>query len=934
VPTEIELHMEYFAHIKEGENAARRGDEAAALAAFGRALKVAERLGSADVLAGCWSTIGTHHMRAKAYADAATAYGKALAPSRASGNRHGLAVCLRNLAEAERYDHRFADALAHASESLRIYSEIGNRPGAAAATRARARNLEELGRLGEALAAYTDARERYVDLAGSDEAIATCDHRIGVILNTTEGGAGARKYLLRALAAARKADQRGFALDVLNDIALSHAFEGDYATALRHLLDVLSEARKVPHADSALAACLNNLGRISLQQHDSANAVRYFTEAVEIARRLDHKARLVIPLANLGRSHEVAMQLDRALDVYAEALSVALGSSQLALTAFCYCSIGRTLSDAGRYDEALAALAEGTRVADGIGDKRQAAELRHNTAVAHLRRGEMDKALQAVGEACARARELAERDSLAAYLTTAGIALIAGGRQAEAGAALEEAVNLLEELRAATSADRQAQLRSFDSDVTTYHLFLEEVLLPGGDLDRAVETLERSKSRLLWDLAIDRQLAQARARGSAHAERLERLDTRRRSLEFLLGDRLPGKESTVRTWLSEREEILAEIDALTRRSADDADAAGNELVRSSDQLRGVLSPRTAVVEFFVGQQSVVALVWDQAEDFQLVRFAGCTPVRVKKWAAALRRSTGMYASEGAVEGARATMDEVLRDVYDCCIAEILRTLSENTDHVILVPHQELHALPFHAAFHVENGRRVYWLEEGRTVSYAPSSSLLRSCCRRARPPATHLVAIANPTRDLPAAEREVTRVAQLYSSATILGAGATAPATRSVMMSEVRGAHVVLCTGHGCTGTMTSAVLALSGESLSIRDQYIELDLPSCTLWDSDCCESALSETRGGDDWITLASAPLVAGARTVWSTLWVVNDEATAALKVAAYGAAVHERLPFSSALNAAQRAALAGEIEWFDVGERNRHPLFWAPFVSVGAP
>lgn len=924
--------MTYFALERAAEQAASRGDPKEALSLHHRALEVAVASGNTDLIAGCWSSIGTLHIRAKAYSEAVTAYEAALPHSRTSGNRHGLAVCLRNLAEAKRYCGKFAEALGHATEALSLYSAIGNREGIGAATRATARNLEELGEGAQALEAFRRALDLYEGLPGHAEAVATCHHRIGVLLCTIQGGTSARPYLEKALAAARAAQQAGFAVDVLNDLALSHAMDGDYQTALRLLLDVLGEARGLPDARDAVAVCLNNLGRISLQQYDNPSATRYFEEAISIGYTLVQRTRSIVPLENLARVHELAGRWGQALELHTQALDVARGASQTAFSAFCCCSVGRTLAGLGRYDEALSILAEGAALARRIGHDRQLSELLCNMAGVHLRRQDHGAAAEAAAEACRLAREHGERDTLQAFLTMLAEALIALGRRAEAKEALEEAVDLLDGLRATSAADRQAQLRAFDADVATHRLLIEHVLLPGGEIDRAFTVLERAKSRLLWDLLADRHLKQARRRGSGAAARIDQLTQRRRALEFLLGDRVPGQEAAAQQWLSEYEEIGKALREIGRPEADAG--LSEQPVRFPQDIRAVLPARTALVEFFVGRSSVAAFLVGHHGECRLVPLPDCTPAQAKGWADELGRAAAGHAARDYWERLMAALDQVLPEVYDCCVREVVGRLSGDTDHVFVVPHQEFHHVPFHAAFHMVGERRVHWLEEGRTISFAPSSSLLRSCLRRERPAPARLLAVANPTRDLPATEGEVARVAELYPHTILLGAGGTASATRSEVIAEARGVHVVLCTGHGRRGDMDAAALMLADGELTIRDQYVELELPVCTLWDSDCCESGLPEIRGADDWITLSSAPLVAGAKTVWSTLWPVADAATAALKIAAYRAMVLERASPARALNKAQLAALAGRIDWFADSERKRHPVFWAPFISVGAP
>ena len=126
---------------------------------------------------------------------------------------------------------------------------------------------------------------------------------------------------------------------------------------------------------------------------------------------------------------------------------------------------------------------------------------------------------------------------------------------------------------------------------------------------------------------------------------------------------------------------------------------------------------------------------------------------------------------------------------------------------------------------------------------------------------------------------------------------------------------------------------------MSITEQFGRLDLPVCSIWDYDTCETGLPKTDTSDEWITLASAPLAAGAATVWSSLWAVDDFATAELKQLAYRNLLEKRVSRVRALNDAQRTILAGDLRTLTpsgalrMKEKYRHPFYWAGFISSGA-
>jgi CHAT domain-containing protein len=290
------------------------------------------------------------------------------------------------------------------------------------------------------------------------------------------------------------------------------------------------------------------------------------------------------------------------------------------------------------------------------------------------------------------------------------------------------------------------------------------------------------------------------------------------------------------------------------------------------------------------------------------------------------------------------MDEVLSELYMVVFEPIRQTLSSNIRKLIFIPHLWLHYFPFHAMHHEVQGFRRYLIDEYDEVSYAPNLSILIECRKRKRDQLMRFVAIENPTDDLPESEVEVAQVLTLFNDHTLIGPKHPIAASADAIVRETHDANIVLCTGHAVGGDPDSAHLVLSnGERFQLLDQLVRLDLPLCALWDADTCESAFPTVAFADNWLTLAAAPLYAGARTVWSTMWVIDDTAARVLKQMAYENLLHGRMNKVLALNEAQRQFIKTCRESTSVtsplGRRAsifaelEHPFYWASYMAAGA-
>jgi CHAT domain len=89
------------------------------------------------------------------------------------------------------------------------------------------------------------------------------------------------------------------------------------------------------------------------------------------------------------------------------------------------------------------------------------------------------------------------------------------------------------------------------------------------------------------------------------------------------------------------------------------------------------------------------------------------------------------------------------------------------------------------------------------------------------------------------------------------------------------------------------------------------------------CCQTAIGYAHP-DSILGLANAFLVAGACTVGSTLWNVDDDATATLMSSFYRG-IKEGVDASAAMSAAQQQ-LRSMAPW-------SHPVYWAPFRISGS-
>ncbi|GAA4919211.1 CHAT domain-containing protein [Streptomyces coeruleoprunus] len=245
-----------------------------------------------------------------------------------------------------------------------------------------------------------------------------------------------------------------------------------------------------------------------------------------------------------------------------------------------------------------------------------------------------------------------------------------------------------------------------------------------------------------------------------------------------------------------------------------------------------------------------------------------------------------------------------RTVMEPLLKEIPRGFG-TVPSVVLVPMAELGMVPWHAArLRGRRGRHRYACEEAR-ISYLPSARLLCEVAgRRATPGPGEALVVGNPTRDLPHAGEEAEAVHRTFHpGGLLLGPGDATPAAVTGWLARQRGGLLHLaCHGEVQQGERHSAYLALAGGRLAAEEltegaaRYEGLGLVVLAA-----CRTNVSG-RGYDEAYSLATAFLVAGARSVVGSLWPVPDEATSLLMYMTHHYLSREGLQPGQALRAAQ--------------------------------
>jgi CHAT domain-containing protein len=426
---------------------------------------------------------------------------------------------------------------------------------------------------------------------------------------------------------------------------------------------------------------------------------------------------------------------------------------------------------------------------------------------------------------------------------------------------------------------------------------LVQACINAGQLEKAIETVERSRSKRLVDLMASNDLYQSGEIPPEVKELLQqfddlqqRIDQERSSFDsgndrFLMG---VGTSTLDRAAFQAYNEVIASLEAEKQQIWEqlrrlDPVLAGEIQVTAPDfsaMQKLIDQPTTAILSFYTTSNDTHIFVLRQNR-ITLHTCTGQGPETLQSWI--FQNWLKPYIEDGNAWKSQISvfLSELAQrlQIYDL-ISQHLGDITE----LILVPHLALHQIPL-AALPIENGQ---YLADKFLIRYTPSCQVLEFCKERGevRDKLTYGT-VEDATEDLPFASFEGEQIAQLYNipeSDRLKGRRQCTKSNYRQLASRVQ----VLHSSHHAQSRLDEpleSVLKLADETITLGELLTPgwrlLNL--CDVFLS-CCETGLGLPEITDDILTLSTGFLCAGARSVVSTLWAVDDLATAIFSIFYY--------------------------------------------------
>jgi CHAT domain-containing protein len=486
-----------------------------------------------------------------------------------------------------------------------------------------------------------------------------------------------------------------------------------------------------------------------------------------------------------------------------------------------------------------------------------------------------------------------------------------------------------------------------------------EVCLELDNITEAIEYAERSKTRNLVELILDRDLKTIFP--SEVVTQLEQLQDEIASGQYQLQN---GKAENPTALVQHLRQLRQQRSDLQNRHL--PIGYGFNL----DQFRATLDEHTTVVEWYITNTSFETFIITR-DSLQRLEVSNAAEQMdaVVDWVNEYRKA--YYQTKDEWQNSLASRLSRLAEILH--LEDILTLVPRTCSRLVLIPHTYLHLVPIHA-LPVASGNFLCDIFSG-SVSYSPSCQLLQQVQLRKRPDFQSLFAIQNPTEDL---YREyehdlgaVGAIKKQFTDAYILK---KSDATKSAILpfqetnqtvtphEQLFGANCIFffCHGYFDLKSPLDSGLQLADEDLTLADIIAHFNLKNCRLVTLSACETGLIDASFSDEYISLPYGFLLAGSTNVVSSLWTVSASATALLMIKFYEE-LQRQSQIAVALNTAQswlrNTTVQGFQDWLSqsqldrVGQRQlrndfdeisreqgatakpfENPYYWAAFCAIG--
>ncbi|MDP5017555.1 MAG: CHAT domain-containing protein, partial [Dolichospermum sp.] len=420
-----------------------------------------------------------------------------------------------------------------------------------------------------------------------------------------------------------------------------------------------------------------------------------------------------------------------------------------------------------------------------------------------------------------------------------------------------------------------------------------QAYINSGQIDKAFEYSERSRSKLLVDLMASNHLSQSENIPLKVQELLQQYEELQQLID---AERQKYKSENNRSetravWQAYNEKI-ASLETEKQQiweniRCEDPVLAGEIQVTplSLSEIQQLIdNPNTAILSFFttntdthifIVKQDKITLQTCNGEGLEILQqwiyqnWLLTYTSDIKKW-------------EGQIEAILRELSQRLQ------LSELINKHLQKIEELIIVPHLLLHQIPFAA---LPIGYQEYLVDKF-LIRYTPSCQILDFCHQRPnvemfQETSLQYGTVEDTTDDLQCARFEGEQIAKMYNipiEKRLIGLSQATRENYRQLAEQVQILHSCHHAQSRLDNPLESGLILADGNITLGQLMSPGWRLPNLIDVFLSCCETNLGTPALTDDILTLSTGFLCAGARSVVSSLWSVDDLATALFSIFYY--------------------------------------------------
>ncbi|MBD2179615.1 CHAT domain-containing protein [Aerosakkonema funiforme] len=703
-------------------------------------------------------------------------------------------------------------------------------------------------------------------------------------------------------------DRRGEAT-ALGNLGNTYLFFGEYERAISYHEQSLSIKQKIKDRQGE-ANSLISLGNAYLSLGQYEQAITFYNDSLAICQQIEDRQGEATCVANLGSAYCSLGEYEQAIDYHQQSLAICREIEYRQGEAASLGNIGNAYLPLGKYEQAIAYHEQSLAICREIKHRPGEAAFLNNIAIAYRELQQTEVATKNYRDCL----KIANPKTMPAECFKAGENLgYVGFTQNNWHLALEgyePAMQAVEQLRKGSTTDKRRQ--EIIKEAISVYANAVQCYINLKQYDKAVETADRSRSRHLADLFASKDLY---PQGEIPPEVEEYYRLQQQSNRLRSSDNDPMKSlATTRQPTPNGDAIIEKIKEL------EAEKQQAWLkIRSKDRvLAGQLQPdplsfdqmqalipdaETAILNFYTTREHTHIFILRKNQSTKLYTCEGQGIESLQNW---IFDNWLIPYKENPTPWQK-QMGEFLSQLANRLqINRLIEQHFNGIKELIIIPHLYLHQIPF-AALPLNNipiphsdttsvqtrgasldmsepidtpdtpSQQPEYLSDKYRIRIVPSCQILNFCDQRVNLKPAIMGIVENTRGDLVFTGYECETLAKMhkvsennrlrYQKATI--------SEYQNLLDRVQ----VLHSSHHAESDLNNSLeskLKLYNDDINLGRLFTWRFSHLAEVFLS-CCETNLTLTQITDDPLSIASGFLCAGARNVVSTLWSVDDLATA---------------------------------------------------------